>query len=373
MMAIKKAFRESAAGHCSVDSSSNPFVSFLHSLTPTRTSTRITANRMKLVLNLVFCAIAHSWIPSAVTRRRQTCLDASVGIYYGTSTGNTMTCAQMIYEALGPEVADEPVDVDEIKDVQTAFRGYDALIVGTPTWNTGADTERSGTGWDDLYYTQLPKLKEALEGKKIAVFGLGDQESYDENFADATGELFDAFEGLGCKMYGSWSQEGYEHKASKSVRGDVFCGLILDMINQEELTEDRIEQWVDQLGDEGFLEASQSAKKPVEMDTHPKVEVEKTVDRVEPVVAVNGSNGETAVPPPLDLNGIEERLVALEEDRLDMLEENSRLLESEIDQHSSGGFIPHHNPTTGKTMWTSPDGTKCYVTVDTVKQTKLSP
>ena len=119
-------------------------------------------------------------------------LQAQVGIFYGTSTGSTMTAADLLYEALGSDVAAEPVDIETLDtSVANAFAAHDALIVGTPTWNTGADTERSGTGWDELYYTQMPGMKAALANKPVAVFGLGDQISYSDNYADATGELFD--------------------------------------------------------------------------------------------------------------------------------------------------------------------------------------
>ena len=70
----------------------------------------------------------------------------------------------------------------------------------------------------------------SLSTKKVAVFGLGDQESYAENYADATGELHDVFEKLGCTMMGYTSQEGYDHEASKAIRGDLFCGLLCDMV-----------------------------------------------------------------------------------------------------------------------------------------------
>ena len=101
----------------------------------------------------------------------------------------------------------------------------------------GADTERSGTGWDELYYDSMSDLD--LSGKKVAVFGLGDSVSYAENYSDAAGELHDVFEKLGCQMYGYVSQEGYLHEDSKAIRGDKFCGLLLDMVNQEELTTER--------------------------------------------------------------------------------------------------------------------------------------
>ena len=51
----------------------------------------------------------------------------------------------------------------------------------------GADLERSGTGWDEIYYSEMQDLK--IAGKKVAVFGLGDSVSYSENYADATGEV----------------------------------------------------------------------------------------------------------------------------------------------------------------------------------------
>ena len=52
----------------------------------------------------------------------------------------------------------------------------DSIIVGAPTWNTDEEEERSGTEWDTWLYSSLPKLD--LSGKKVAVFGVGDQQSY---------------------------------------------------------------------------------------------------------------------------------------------------------------------------------------------------
>merc|ERR1712232_1341879 len=49
--------------------------------------------------------------------------------------------------------------------------------------HTGADEQRSGTSWDDWLYDTLPNLE--LEGKKVAIFGCGDQESYSDYYCDA--------------------------------------------------------------------------------------------------------------------------------------------------------------------------------------------
>ena len=168
-------------------------------------------------------------------------------IYYASSTGNTETIAGYISEAAGCDCEDiGDVDIEELK-------GLDSLIVGAPTWNTGADTERSGTDWDDFLYQTLPDLHDHIKGKKVAVFGLGDQESYGDNFSDAAGELYDLFETAGAKMYGLTSQEGYGHDESKAIRDGKFCGLICDEDNQYDMSEDRAQEWVDQLKSEGFF------------------------------------------------------------------------------------------------------------------------
>lgn len=57
-------------------------------------------------------------------------------------------------------------------------------------------------------------------------------------------------------MMGYTSQEGYQHKESKAIRGESFCGLLLDAVNEEKLTEERVKNWVANLLDEGILEAS---------------------------------------------------------------------------------------------------------------------
>ena len=261
---------------------------------------------------------------------------AHVGIFFGTSTGSTETVADMIKQELGDD-ADGPFDIETLEgSIQDNFGKYPALIVGTPTWNTGADTERSGTGWDEIYYSSMQELN--LQGKKVAVFGLGDQESYAENYADATGELHDVFESLGCQMMGYTSQEGYEHEDSKAIRDDKFCGLLCDMVNQEELSEERVQNWVAQLKSEGFLEGGTvSAASSVASTSTSK----STVGHVEPEPVEN----------------------------LSVLEENSQILDQTIESHANTGFTPYYNAKTKSTMWVSSDGRSCYYTMDSVAPT----
>lgn len=167
-------------------------------------------------------------------------------VYYSTSTGNTETVAQYIADAVGG------VDIVDIGDAsEDEIKSFDSLIVGAPTWHTGADEQRSGTAWDDFLYDTLPNLD--IGEKKVAVFGMGDQEQYGDNFCDAAGELYDLFEAKGCKMFGMTSTEGYVHSDSKALRGDKFCGLLMDEDNQYDLSEGRAKDWVEQLKGEGFF------------------------------------------------------------------------------------------------------------------------
>ncbi|EIE22982.1 flavodoxin IsiB [Coccomyxa subellipsoidea C-169] len=167
------------------------------------------------------------------------------GLFYSTSTGKTEEVADLIQEKIGSAAPQDIADVDV-----SSLASYDGLIVGAPTWNTGADSERSGTSWDDVL-GNIAGLD--LKGKPVAVFGLGDSIGYGEYFCDAMEELYSSFKASGAKMVGHWPADGYQHEDSKALLGDgSFCGLPLDQDNEDDKTEERIEGWVAQLKNEGF-------------------------------------------------------------------------------------------------------------------------
>jgi flavodoxin I len=146
--------------------------------------------------------------PKAVTSRAGA-VNMKVGLVYSTTTGNTETVAGYIAAKTGLEA----VDIGDLSGDDVA--GFDGLIIGAPTWHTGADSERSGTAWDEFIYGDLTGLD--LKGKKVAIFGLGDQSGYGDNFCDAMDELKSCFSAQGAEVIGSWSTDGYEHMESKSV------------------------------------------------------------------------------------------------------------------------------------------------------------
>jgi len=176
-------------------------------------------------------------------RRRGCTAREAVGLFYATQTGNTETVAGVIAEAAGVEAQ----DVGEIGAEDLA--GYDGLLVGCPTWNTGADEYRSGTAWDDL----LDDIKGVdLAGKPVAVFGCGDSQGYGDNFCDGIEELHATFAAAGAKMVGYVDAGGYQHEESKSVQGGKFVGLPCDQDNEDDQTDGRVAAWVEQIKGEGM-------------------------------------------------------------------------------------------------------------------------
>ena len=119
-----------------------------------------------------------------------------------------------------------------------------------PTWNTGADEARSSTAWDDM----LDDIRGLdLCGKPVAIYGLGDQVGYGDNFCDAIEEMHSTFEAAGAKMIGYTDSGGYEDFSdSKSVKDGKFLGLPLDQDNEDDMTPDRVKAWVEQIKGEGM-------------------------------------------------------------------------------------------------------------------------
>lgn len=179
----------------------------------------------------------------ALARRQHRSACKAVGIFYATQTGNTETAAGLIASEAGVEAAD-------IGDYAAEdLTGFDGLIVGCPTWNTGADEYRSGTSWDDL----LDDIKGVdLKGKPVAVFGCGDAGAYGDNFCDGIEELHDTFAAAGAKLIGYVDSSGYEHSESKSDKDGKFLGCPFDEDNQSDMSEGRAKAWIAQLKSEGM-------------------------------------------------------------------------------------------------------------------------
>jgi len=160
-----------------------------------------------------------------------------IGIFYGSTYGNTRKVAQMLQEALGGN------DV-ELKDVENAapedLEAFDVLILGTPTYGFGALQEH----WADFIW-ELDDVD--LSGKTVAIFGLGDQLSYTDSFMNAMRTVYDKAIEKGARVIGAWPTDGYTYQGTTAVVDGKFVGLAVDMDRQRDLTEQRITQWAAQL------------------------------------------------------------------------------------------------------------------------------
>ncbi len=164
----------------------------------------------------------------------------SIGLFYGSTNGNTKRIAEMIRELYPGEVDLHKVHEDFEPGT---FDQYDAVILGVPTYGQGSLQE----DWADFIW-EMDDVD--LSGKKVAIFGLGDQGEYPNSFADSMRELYDKAQELGGEVVGAWPTEGYTFKQSKAVIGGSFLGLVLDVDRQADLTQERLAKWIEQISGE---------------------------------------------------------------------------------------------------------------------------
>lgn len=162
-----------------------------------------------------------------------------IGLFYGSSTCYTEMAAEKIRDTIGEALVDVH-NIDTTPIIECQF--YPCIIMGIPTWDYGELQE----DWEDMW----PELDELeLQGKKIALFGLGDQIGYPEWFLDAMGYLHHKLRSRGATMVGYWPNQGYEFEESKALTEDSahFLGLALDEESEFDQSAERISLWCAQI------------------------------------------------------------------------------------------------------------------------------
>ncbi len=159
-----------------------------------------------------------------------------IGIYYGSTTGNTQEVAEEIAKKLSVDKA----DLHDVAKANADYAAYDVVLFGSPTLGFG-DLQDD---WEDY----IGKVKGAdLNGKTVALFGCGDSSSYSDTFGDAIGKIYQTIKGKGCKLVGQVSTDGYTYDDSEAVVDGKFVGLLIDNDNESDQTDERIENWVEEL------------------------------------------------------------------------------------------------------------------------------
>ncbi len=152
-------------------------------------------------------------------------------ILYGSSLGNTQFVASKIH-AYFPDAYISAVN-DAAKLDLTQF---DLIILGTSTWGMGSMQDDF-----DMFKTSL--VRQNIEGKTFAIFGLGDQNTYPDTFCDGMGTLYDLLLPKKVNVIGQWPVDGYDFSESAAIINGEFVGLPLDEDNEPDLTDGRVEQW----------------------------------------------------------------------------------------------------------------------------------
>jgi flavodoxin I len=168
---------------------------------------------------------------------------SKIGIFFGSDTGNTRKVAKSIAKKLGDDAAD-PVNVN--KASADDVLGYSALILGTPTLGDGELPGLTSGAQAESWEEFLPQIKgKDFSGKVVAIFGLGDQEGYGHEFVDAMIEIYKVVKAGGARIVGAWPTDGYTFEASKAIVDGDFCGLAIDNDNQKDLTDERVDSWLE--------------------------------------------------------------------------------------------------------------------------------
>ena len=166
-----------------------------------------------------------------------------IGIFFSSSTGNTRRIAKFIKKRFDDETMADALNVN--KATAELVAGYSYLILGTSTLGggqlPGLSTDCMGGGWEEF----LPQLADVdFHGKTVALFGLGNQDKYPDEFVDAMGEIYHFVVSRGANVVGQWPADDYDFIKSKALVNDEFVGLVLDQENQKNLTDARLDAWL---------------------------------------------------------------------------------------------------------------------------------
>lgn len=164
---------------------------------------------------------------------------AKIGIFFGSTEGNTERVVNQIQQLFGDDAELHNVNSASEDDMQP----YPYLILACPTWEIGQLQE----DWDS-FIDEIEKVDYA--GKKVAYLGLGDADGYPDTYQDALGIIHNRIKEKGATFVGAWPTDGYNFNASKGVVNGYFLGLAIDEDNQKDLTTGRIEKWVTELKNE---------------------------------------------------------------------------------------------------------------------------
>ncbi len=162
----------------------------------------------------------------------------TVGIFYAPSGGSVHKVARLIKQKLSDLHPDLFV-ISDIKPLQLLDYRCLILVCSTLGRNTWEMEQR------DPWSSFLPRmLRIRLNGRKVAMVGLGDHVGYPNHFVDGMGILGRTVEEIGGQLIGMTETRDYVFNDSRALREGKFIGLPLDEDYEAHKTEARIDEWL---------------------------------------------------------------------------------------------------------------------------------
>tara|TARA_B100001248_G_C27250135_1_gene393400 strand:- start:48 stop:692 length:645 start_codon:yes stop_codon:yes gene_type:complete len=190
-----------------------------------------------------------------------------VCICYGTSNGSTAKTAKLIKDEFCRRTSNLDIDTfDLYENGPPNWKNYEFIVMGSPTYYNGQLQD----DWSETVLTTTPS---ELSNKQVALFGLGDQETFCCTFVDSLGHLANwLLKECHANLIGYWPVQNcrkdfslanknsfdskfktkknltnycFEESAALTTyrNNQVFYGLALDQYSQKELTAARISCW----------------------------------------------------------------------------------------------------------------------------------
>lgn len=162
-----------------------------------------------------------------------------IGIFYGSTTGNTKAAAAAIASQLGVDSADVH---DIAQSSPSDVAPYDVIVLGSSTWGSG--------DLQDDWYDFIAGLEVLdLRGRTIALFGCGD-ETMSDTFCGALGVIYRRLQPTQARFVGAFDADVYSFSHSEALVDGRMVGLALDDMNHPDLTPGRIKAWSSQIQSE---------------------------------------------------------------------------------------------------------------------------
>ena len=168
-----------------------------------------------------------------------------IAIMFGPENGSVHRVAKLLASKIDTQKPDL-ILVNEASASDLSL--YDIIVFGIST--IGRDT------WDQKFGNVdwakfMPTVSSFdFTGKKVAIFGLGDHITYAYHFVNSMGILAKTVLKNGGQLIGKVSPEGYTFQDSEALESGMFLGLPIDEDFEPELTEERLNGWVELLNQE---------------------------------------------------------------------------------------------------------------------------